>query len=420
VLVERSALLGNHGAGAFVTGTTAQLTLSGSFVKGTLPGDMVPVSGFGAAAEAGAHLVVEGGLFLGNLGAGLIIGDEGSTLSVTAAVIQRTDPFPDGTFGRGVSIEAAASATITGTSFIENTEAGVLALAPGSNAVVSDCVVERTRVRPSDLGWGVGLSAVEGAHLTATSCVLVDNAMSALYARSPASSIEASRMLITGTTTTPSDGTSGFGAGAADGGLVSIRQSALFGNHSAAIAAIVNGSVVEGSSLLLEGTLPNDVGDYGLGAGAAQTCTVRLTDSVMRENRVAGVLATLGGAAEITRCLVLDTRGGSFRRVDDMGAPTGEPFTGIGDGILISEGAVGRIEDTLATGCPRAGFLFDSSGASIVRSISAGNRFGLVLQGDPRPTVDTSSAFDGNTERAILSDGALPVPNAPPALPPVP
>ena len=95
----------------------------------------------------------------------------------------------------------------------------------------------------------------------------------------------------------------------------------------------------------------------------------------------------------------------------DVGVSEGVPE---GDGLVVGFGSSVLVTDTAVRGAIRAGVLFDSSAGSLAGVRSTDSRFGLVVQGEPRPDYgDPSNVFSG-TEENILTDGALPVPEAPP------
>jgi hypothetical protein len=66
--------------------------------------------------------------------------------------------------------------------------------------------------------------------------------------------------------------------------------------------------------------------------------------------------------------------------------------------------------------CERAGILFDGGNEGIVwNTVSgAGNRYGLILQDEPKPDCSDSQNHFFGTEENVLTDGALPVPEPPP------
>jgi len=96
-------------------------------------------------------------------------------------------------------------------------------------------------------------------------------------------------------------------------------------------------------------------------------------------------------------------------------------FDNVGDGLLATLGSTFDITDTRVQGCIRAGVLFDDSTGTLSGVVSTENRFGLVLQGEKRPSYDGgNNQLTGNTERDILTGGDLPVSDAPSPVPPSP
>jgi len=91
-----------------------------------------------------------------------------------------------------------------------------------------------------------------------------------------------------------------------------------------------------------------------------------------------------------------------------------DTFDGIADGLIAAFGTKALVSNSQFTDNPRAGIVFESSGALITGTTSAGGRFGLVAQGTPKPNwSDPANSFSGS-EQSILDDGDLPVPKAPP------
>ncbi len=84
-------------------------------------------SGLGAAVEAfhGATFTLNGGLFLDNIGEGLIT--SGSTVSLDTVTIRGTKPSHDGTFGHGLVALAGATVTLTDTGLDDNALVGLVA-----------------------------------------------------------------------------------------------------------------------------------------------------------------------------------------------------------------------------------------------------------------------------------------------------
>jgi hypothetical protein len=65
----------------------------------------------------------------------------------------------------------------------------------------------------------------------------------------------------------------------------------------------------------------------------------------------------------------------------------------------------------------RAGFLFNDTSGSVTSCVARGNAFGLVVQSSPSLAVAGENLFTESSTDDRISDAALPVPDAPPALP---
>jgi nitrous oxidase accessory protein NosD len=75
------------------------------------------------------------------------------------------------------------------------------------------------------------------------------------------------------------------------------------------------------------------------------------------------------------------------------------------------------ITDVQIASNARVGILFVGGAGKISNARVSGNRFGLVLQGSPKPALEEGNTFDSNTEQNKIVGGDLPVPNEAPPLP---
>jgi hypothetical protein len=75
------------------------------------------------------------------------------------------------------------------------------------------------------------------------------------------------------------------------------------------------------------------------------------------------------------------------------------------------------ITDVQIASNARVGLLFAGGAGKISNTRASSNRFGLVLQGTPKPTLDEGNTFDSNAEQNKIIDGDLSVPNEAPPLP---
>jgi hypothetical protein len=111
--------------------------------------------------DAGPGVVVRRSLVERASVSGLLA--SGGAITLEDSVVRDTQPLLDGTFGRGVSIEADAASGLGSVAWIRRSvverahEAGVLAL--GSQLTIEDTLVQGTQPRASDQGGGAGIHA---------------------------------------------------------------------------------------------------------------------------------------------------------------------------------------------------------------------------------------------------------------------
>jgi hypothetical protein len=92
-------------------------------------------------------------------------------------------------------------------------------------------------------------------------------------------------------------------------------------------------------------------------------------------------------------------------------------FEKVGSGIL-ANGATLDLNTTSGASfvafCDQAGLLYNNSAGTILNVTTAACRFGLVLQGNPKPAWEDPSNLFLGTEQDVITDGDLPVPPPPP------
>ncbi len=167
---------------------------------------------------------------------------------------------------------------------------------------------------------------------------------------------------------------------------------------------------------LIEHTLPQESdGTWGVGVLSSGWATLQLASSVVKNNRVSALMVVDAGAA-VSRSLIDVVPAGSFTLIQPP-----KSYNDIGDGLLATVGSTLDITDTRIQGCIRAGVLFDDSTGTLSGVVSTENQFGLVLQGEQRPSYEGGdNQFTGNTAQDIVTGGDLPVPDVPSPVPPSP
>jgi hypothetical protein len=149
-------------------------------------------------------------------------------------------------------------------------------------------------------------------------------------------------------------------------------------------------------------------GNKGGGAAFLGNMTLTISGSTFNGNTAFGVLLV-----GVTKALVSNTSAsntvlhGAFHL-------WGKTYDDIADGFIAGFNSTAFVTNSQFVGNARAAIIFDSSGGKVATTTSSGGRFGFVVMGSPKPDYsDPQNSFIGS-EQAILADGDLGVPAAPP------
>jgi nitrous oxidase accessory protein NosD len=370
--------------------------------------------GRGIDAELKASVSVEDSAVLRARELG-VYASGGASVEVSGSLFAAMRPTPGGLSGMAVQAKQGSRVTLRRSALVDCHETGALATDAGTELTVEECVVAGTEPRDKDARAGYGARAQLGATLVIRSSALLDNTQIGVHAHDDLTGLVVERSLVAGTRALP-DGRYGIGLFASAGATLEIRSSTIARNRFLGVA--VDGSFgTERSRLelrgsLVQGTLPQQSdGEFGIGVMAADQAALTAVSSVVRDNRVAGVLLS-SSEVDVSDCLIESVPTGSFTLQDPP-----ETHHDIGDGIIAVRDSTASVTRTLVRDCVRAGLVFAAAGGSLAGTVALANRFGLVLQGEPQPTYDSTSLFVGNGESDVLVSGALPVPDAPQPVP---
>lgn len=159
---------------------------------------------------------------------------------------------------------------------------------------------------------------------------------------------------------------------------------------------------------LIERTGPAEPdGPGGVGLLSSEASAITVERAAVLESRVAGLLLA-DSPSTIKDTLIRGVERGTLLAtgVEGQDGSAGSDF---GDGILALKSTV-EVSAANVEGCARAGLLFNDSDGTLASSRATGNRFGLVVQGAPSPTVEQNNTFTDNQESDKVLAGELPVP----------
>jgi hypothetical protein len=305
---------------------------------------------------------------------------------------------------------------VLATAVVGSHDTGAFASGAGTALDVAGSLIADTRPQGSDQRFGRGLAATDGASMNVRASVVAGNREAGVVAYGQGTSLALERSFVVDTQ--PNEQTQEFGRGVEAFGLASatVSESAVIGNYELGLRAAGKGTSLVVERSLVADTLPLADGSYGVGACASDGST-EIKDSLVARSRTTGRL-TGGGRGILANSLVDGVLAGAFHRVEGpigMEVPIAT-FVGISDGLVASFGASVDVSNVAVRGVERAGVVFEASSGELRGVRTAGGKFGLVIQGSPKPSAsDPSNVFLGS-EEASVSDVELPVPG-PPKLP---
>ncbi len=340
--------------GVLVSAEGAQATLLGTIVR-----DMQLMAdgslGWAAFATKGAVLDIADSLVVRAAGVGLHVRDAGSRMTARRTAIQ--DTLADkklGKAGVGAATQFGGDLRLFGCHLTGGRFGGVVAAGAGTTAHLAGCVIEDTLAQPASGQLGQGAIVLNGADALITGSKILRNREGGLAVTGAGA-----RILVAGSViadTRPREDPAVFGQGVVvrDGGHAELTNSRISGNHLAAVA-------VHKGSLLTRGCV------------LAQSLAANWADD------------------------------------------TGKLGKAYADGLVAFEATQVTVLDTLVTGHPRAGLLFDHCAAVLVAGSAAlGNGLGLVQQRMDAPVLPKASLFAGNSDQNRATDKGLDVPAPPP------
>ncbi len=400
---------GNSTQGLQALDPGTSVALVDTVIRGTLPHttDTTDTTDYGVAGvtvQDGATLAGHGCVLEDNSSGGVVAAHPNTTVALTGSSIMGTQPDPDGSFGQGIDVWGGARLESTGCTLEGNTGAGLKAAMPGTEVRLADTDIRGTR--PDGGGaYGFGLDVSSGTQLSADGCLLDDNMTAGVLATDPGTHVALRNTIITGTTTTHGElGAVAIGLFAQEGASVSAPATLIQGNEGPGLYSIgtaqlacadctladnrfggavaIAGGVLELSSTSISGTVQSvDLGG-GVGVYAAPQWdldppSLRITDSVLTDNLVAGAFIVGEGSYQLED----NTISGSLGVAHGLGTRCGDGVYAAG--ITAWDGTSGLLLDNNTihdnTG---AGLFLDDAAAVLTGNSWSDNDPDLLVQGE--------------------------------------
>lgn len=347
------------------------------------------LSGHDIAVEVdqGGGVVLEDVVLDGNQRIGVLVRQIGSSASLTRVVVRDTESRADGSGGRGLSVQEAASAELLDVTFVGNREIGLSASGAGTRVTGARVVVRGTRRSAAGVGgWGIGVRS--GSRLELVDVVVAESQRIGLAVRGDGSFARLERATLRDTST-------GVGAHVIEGGELELVDGSLVENLASAMHVADPGSAASLSRVAVVGTRTTPLDVTAAAVVTKDGAALRLEDSAVLDNAGWGVSALGAG----TR---LEVVGGYLRGGDDPIAP----------GLVVGSGAALTVATSLVDGARAAGVYADGEATTLLLedSLVRGTQpvpsgqvgGGILVEGGARAELSRVAAMENHSFGLIV------------------
>ncbi len=271
-------------------------------------------------------------------------------LDAADLLVEETQPQAlDDAFGQGVSMTNGAVAALRRTVIRQNYRTG-LSIGAEASLTLSEAVIEDTQPQRSDGDFGDGLIAFDGGRAAVSSTIFRRNRQGGARVSDLGSRLELTDALIEETAPRRSDNRLGLGLEAFDSGTGSVRRAYLRGNHEAAILVAGRGASLQASDLTIVDTrAPNAGLPIGVGLGVRDGGAVTGERIRLARSLVAG--------------LYVRDPGSTFQGTDLVITPG--PYAPDTVGLLSSDGASVTLDRATLSGIDNLGILTTGAGSAL-------------------------------------------------------
>ncbi len=340
----------NHSIGLVAIDAATSATLEGSTIAGTRPLSN-GVGGRGVSVLQGARVVADGLVLENNQDIGLYAMDMGTSVELINTTVRDTQPSPDGSGGRGISLQSGVEFTGRNLEVLSNHEVGLFAASPATTVLLEDSVVGRGQLSPDGTG-GTGVYIQEGAALTARRLAIEQNQFIGLHVEGAGTTVDLEDTVICDTQSHGPDG--GGGLNVLFGATLTATRLLVTDNHAGGLTAAAPGTTVNLLDSQVLNTHPLEDGRFGRGISVMDGASLVATDLTAEGNHDLGIGGWHQGTTlQLTATKVRDTH----TAIDTNG----------GVGIYLSGGAQGTIDDLEVEGGDGPG-IYVAVGGSVTGS----------------------------------------------------
>ena len=301
--INTGSIAESVGYGVYVGQDDATVVLSNVEVKNTMPTEN-GIGGWGIIVDQGATLDAENCLVEGNIEAGVVAFDQGTTVLLSDVEVSRTRTNANGRMGRGMSLQTGAYLDARGCLFEGNTEVGVFASGTGTTMLLTDVEVRDTKLE-DDGTDGRGINIQEEAHLEADACQIIGNADCGVLIYGPGTTATLSNMTIS-ETVPDANGTKGRGIEVVNGASLEVVDCLVTDNSEIGIFTSDSDTTATVSNTEVRDTRRETAMTVAMGMVSAWEATLTVTDVTVAQTGGPGLFATGEGNLFCTNCELVE------------------------------------------------------------------------------------------------------------------
>lgn len=255
--IERVSIEEAHGAGVLVTEAASAVTVRDVAIRRTEPNVPGGSYGIGLQLDTGSSGDIERLVVEQSHTTGLAVHTAGTTARIADLVVRDSRPrASDGALGRGVTIESGGVVEAARV-WIERThEVGVLVGGAGAALTADDVVVLETRAQATNRLYGRAIAVQSGARATLRRVHAQDQRDVGIMVAQPGTDIVLEDATVIDTHGSAETGSHGWGFGVQEGARAVLRRARIVRSHQVGAVVTLPGSASTFEDVEILETLP--------------------------------------------------------------------------------------------------------------------------------------------------------------------
>jgi hypothetical protein len=405
VIARRVWVEGAHEAGIIARGSTAEIDLSDAVVDDTDAREIDRAQGVGIWIDGAARATLSRLSLFRNRSAGVQVTGAGSA-TISDLVAKFTDVRrSDGQAQAGLSVEGGGIARVQRAVLVQNRGRGVLVGDPGSTLSVSDLSISDSL--PDGAGFGQGMYVISQSHADLARVRIERCTHAGIQVVASTSSI--SDLFVSDIGLDPNDPTFGMGLAMTTAARAQASCVQLQGSTGAGLYVLDLNTVLSIDDLTIRGVLPIGAHQGGLGHGIDVIDGSSLfARRVVVDDTVGASLVTIdGGSGRVNTASISDVVFSRAKAAPCAGTGCPDPTDAIG--VEVDPATNVRVSRFSITGAEKAGVSI-APGATALFSL--GTISGVPVGVELTPTADmpVASVLDRVSFSGDAIDAELPPP----------